>query len=170
MKKRHDRYRDVEKLGWCGLGSLMETPQHPSNSVSLVCTVEQGSRGIICCWMRRQGYYLQIDKEAVTIYHWTRRQVSVIWVWADSREQSLGSRYLSEETVVNIFCSHCEHIPLEQRKALPFLWASPRGDFATPMRLRHWGPWHGHAHINNTRSIKISLTPYRGWDWYMIRR
>lgn len=61
------------------------------------------------------------------------------------------------------FCTHCQHLRLTQREALPSLWASPSSGgcwgFTLPRTLKHWSPWHGCAQANNTKSLRTSLTP-----------
>lgn len=111
-------------------------------------------------------YYLQLNRE-VGLLHTTKIAV------ANLRRSSLctGAAFRPkfrwvEKTMVGIFCTHCQHSQLEQKKSLPSLWASLAEDFVILIVLRLWGPWHSHVH--NTHSLRISLAQgfrcFPQWD------
>lgn len=113
---------------------------------------------IIYSWIGRYGYFIPLNKEATV---------------ANLRRSSLctGAAFRPKfrwvgTTMVGIFCTHCQHSQLEQKKSLPSLWASLVEDFIILIVLRLWGPWHHHA--NNTHSLRISLAQgfrcFPQWD------
>lgn len=68
-----------------------------------------------------------------------------------------------EEIKVVGFGTHCSitcnHSHLDQKKALPSLWPSPGRRLSISMGLRH--PWHDHAHVHNTHSLRTPSTPHK---------
>lgn len=152
---------DKEMWAMCDLDSDGETtaPQQPSVF-------------ILCGWIGKQEYYILLKRETgllpTDIHGWTRRQVSLIWVGADSREQSSDSRYLREDSRGGHFLLTLLTFALPSEEGL----AIPVG--LTQVRLCHThetealGSWTWHAYFNNTFSIRILLTLYRERDWHMM--
>ena len=124
---RNDRYTDKEKLELCDLDSDGEATAPPQLSVL-----------ILCVWTGKQEYYIVLKREtgllSTDIHCWTRRQVSVIGVGADSWEQSSDSKYLREDR-------HGGHFLLLTPST--FALGSEK-DFAIPVGLTQGT--HGHTH------------------------
>lgn len=97
--------RWTEKLRWGGPCSLMETHQHPGNSVCLLSTAEGGGR------LANTGRVsLQGEEPQATVV----REVA---------------------TVVHTFCAYCRHLHIDQGKALPCSHVCPWCSLLSPARI-----------------------------------
>lgn len=74
-------------------------------------------------------------------------------------EPSQAAVIQEEAAVVDVFCSTCQYLYLDQGKALPSHGSED------------WGPWYDCAHVDNTHSHRISTQDFicpshpRGWDY-----
>lgn len=70
-----------------------------------------------------------------------------------------GCSHSGRSSMVDIFCSTCQYLYLDQGKALPSHGSED------------WGPWYDYTHVNNTHSHRISTQDFicpshpRGWDY-----
>lgn len=90
-------------------------------------------------------HYLQLNKET-DLAHLIRR--------GSAGDQSSGCKHCGEKAMLGSFCKHC------------LLCSWTKGESPIPVGLiclhglRHWGPSHSRANINNTHSLMASLCPY----------
>lgn len=70
-------------------------------------------------------------------------------------EQSQAAVIQKEESLVDTFCTHCQHIYSDQGKTLTVFLPWPSA--GPTMMLQHLGLWHGCDHVNSTRSLKLHL-------------
>lgn len=90
-------------------------------------------------------HYLQLNKET-DLAHLIRR--------GSAGDQSSGCKHCGKKAMLGSFCKHC------------LLCSWTKGESPIPVGLiclhglRHWGPSHSRANINNTHSLMASLCPY----------
>lgn len=129
--KRTDTCR--EKLGSGGPCTLMERQhQEPGNSGHLLYITDWGGRFLV--------------------YSWPRRPVKLILAGGLHKGAgsggSDGSKKRKFQLKVSAYTGLVKPVIL-----------SPKEGFAIPMSLRHWGSWHGHAHVNCTIHLGFRLLP-----------
>lgn len=84
------------------------------------------------------------------MYNWTRWQFQLISAGGLLRGAIFKGNYWGAGSCSKIFWAHCQH------SSFPH---GPGEGFAIPTGLKHWGPWHGHAHVSNTVSQDFFLFP-----------
>lgn len=156
--KKWRKKRDSEKLRWGGVGSVMEKPPPPPppppppQKHSVFVTYSwRGRWGIVLSWLRRRGYYIQINKETGLAN--LRRKC--LW-----REESAGHTQQEKRATVDIFGTNCQHSHSDPRKGLSSLCASTGKGLAVP--VGHWGPYHGCVH-GEQHTLTLGFTHSLHW-------
>lgn len=125
-----------------GLGSLMEKPQNPGSSASLLYTAEQ--RGMVTA-------HGSVKEEGFMTFDWTNTSLANLdGEKVSGGEQSSDIKHPEEERYNENFLHTLKHSYLDApEKTLPSLWGLPGKGFATPMGLSHWSPF-----VNTHYSLK----------------
>lgn len=141
-KLRKDKYTSTTKY-FNQMGSLMEKPQNPWSSASLLYTTEQG--GLVTA-------HGLIKEEGFMTFGWTNISLANLDGEVSGGEQSSDIKHPEEERYNENFLHTLKHSYLDPpEKTLPSLWGLPGKGFATPMGLMHWSPF-----VNTHHSLKTS--------------